>query len=70
MTTALIIAFLLGIMASLGAGLYFLLTERKPESRKVFYALTWRVGLQALLIVFLAVAFFAGWIQPHGGPLG
>ncbi|MAA75813.1 MAG: hypothetical protein CMN28_14025 [Salinisphaeraceae bacterium] len=69
MTTVLIIAFLLAIIASLGAGLYFLMTEREAESRKVFYALSWRVGLQALLIIFLAVAFFAGWIEPHGSPL-
>lgn len=66
MTTLLILAFLLAIIVSLGAGLYYLLTEREPKSRKLMYALTWRVGLQLALLVFLVFAYFMGWIAPHG----
>ena len=66
MTVLLIALFLLAIVTSLGMGLYYLLTERRPSSRKVFYALSWRVGLQLALLIFLALAYFMGWIQPHG----
>ena len=66
MTTVFIIAFLVAIIASLGAGLFYLLTERKPQSRKVMVALSWRVGLQLALLLFLILAYFMGWIAPHG----
>lgn len=66
MTTLFIFAFLLAIVISLGTGLYYLLTERESKSRKVFYALSWRVGLQFALIIFLALAYYFGWIHPHG----
>lgn len=66
MTTVLILAFLLAIVGSLGAGLYYLMTEKEPKSRKVFYALSWRVGLQLALLLFLVLAYFMGWITPHG----
>lgn len=66
MTTLLIFAFLLAIVISLGAGLYYLLTERDSKSLKVFHALSWRVGLQFALIIFLVLAYFLGWVHPHG----
>lgn len=66
MTTVLILAFLLAIIVSLGAGLYYLMTEREAKSRKVMYALSWRVGLQFALLLFLVFAYFMGWIAPHG----
>lgn len=66
MTTVLILAFMLAIIVSLGAGLYYLMTEREAKSRKVMYALSWRVGLQLALVLFLIVAYFLGWIAPHG----
>lgn len=67
--TWILVLFLVAIVAALGAGLYFLLKEGGTRSRNVFYALSWRVGLQVALILFLILAFFMGWIQPHGGPL-
>lgn len=67
--TWIILLFLLGIIVSLGFGLYYLLTEGGTKSRRLFTALSWRVGLQVALILFLVLAFFMGWIQPHGGPL-
>lgn len=66
MTTVLILVFMLAIIVSLGAGLYYLMTEREAKSRKVMYALSWRVGLQLALVLFLIVAYFMGWIAPHG----
>lgn len=65
MTTLFILAFLLAIVISLGAGLYYLLTEREAKSRKLLHALSWRVGLQIALIIFLVIAYYFGWIHPH-----
>lgn len=67
--TWILLLFLLAIIVSLGFGLYYLLTEGGTKSRRLFKALSWRVGLQVALILFLVVAFSMGWIQPHGGPL-
>lgn len=64
MTTLLIIAFLIAIVASLGSGLFFLVRDTSKEKRTV-RALTWRIGLSLALIVFLVIGYFAGWIQPH-----
>ena len=60
---------LLAIVTSLAVGLYFLLREGGSSSRNLFKALSWRVGLQVALILFLVLAYFMGWIKPHGGPL-
>lgn len=67
--TWILVLFLVAIVAALGIGLYCLLKEGGSKSRNVFRALSWRVGLQVALILFLVLAFFMGWIQPHGGPL-
>lgn len=64
MTTLLIIAFLIAIVASLGSGLFFLVRDTSNEKRTV-RALTWRIGLSLALILFLVVGYFAGWVQPH-----
>ena len=61
--------FLLAIVTSLAVGFYFLLREGSTASRNLFKALSWRVGLQIALILFLVLAYFMGWIRPHGGPL-
>lgn len=65
MTTFVIIVFLIAIVASLGSGLFFLVRDSSNEKRTV-RALTWRIALSLALIVFLIIAFFAGWLQPHG----
>lgn len=65
MTTFVIIVFLIAIVASLGSGLFFLVRDSSNEKRTV-RALTWRIALSLALIVFLIIAFFAGWIHPHG----
>lgn len=56
--------FLIAILASLFAGGYFVV--RDPSSkRRAFWALSWRVGLQLALLIFLVIAFLMGWIKPH-----
>jgi cytochrome bd-type quinol oxidase subunit 2 len=61
----LIIACLLGIVASLGSGLFHLVND-KGESKKMANALTIRIALSVALFVLLFLAWSQGWIQPHG----
>jgi succinate dehydrogenase hydrophobic anchor subunit len=59
-----VVLLLLAIVVALFSGMYFLLKDGSDKRRTV-KALTWRVGLQVGLILFLVVAYFLGWIQPH-----
>ena len=61
----LIIVVLAGILASLGAGLFYLVKDKKDTKRMVT-ALTVRVSLSVLLFVLLIVGYLTGLIQPHG----
>lgn len=61
---AIIIAFMLGILFSLGSGLYFLLFKEPTE--QTVKALTWRIGLSMLLFILLIIGFFTGLVKPHG----
>jgi cytochrome bd-type quinol oxidase subunit 2 len=65
-TRLLILGCLLAIVLSLGSALLHLVRD-KGESSKMARALTIRVGLSVLLFVLLLVAWWLGWIQPHGG---
>jgi hypothetical protein len=62
-----VVLLLLAILVALFSSLFFLVKgPGKKDDRRTLRALTWRVGLQLLLIVFLVAAFFMGWIKPHG----
>ena len=66
MPTLIILLLLAAIVVALFSGAYFLLNDRASnDNHRTMKALTWRVSLQAALIVFLIVAYFMGWIQPH-----
>ncbi|HIF73579.1 MAG TPA: twin transmembrane helix small protein [Porticoccaceae bacterium] len=54
----LIIAVMLGIFASLGSGLYFLVRDRGNTERTVI-SLTIRVALAIALLILLAVGFIS-----------
>ena len=54
----LIIIVMLGIIVSLGSGLYFLVTDRGKTERTVI-SLSIRVGLAILLLVILALGFIS-----------
>lgn len=60
-----VFAVMIGIVLSLGSGLYFILFQ-KEKSDNAVKALTLRIGLSLLLFVGLFLAFAAGWLKPHG----
>ncbi len=57
--------FLVLIIYNLGAGLYYMITD-KGQTKRTVNALTWRVGLSAALIAFLIIGIWTGFITPHG----
>jgi cytochrome bd-type quinol oxidase subunit 2 len=65
MIKILIVACLLGIVASLGAGMFHLVKD-KGDSKRMATALTVRVALSVALFVLLFIAWKQGLIQPHG----
>jgi len=58
-----IIIILLVIVISLGSGLWFLSKDDQGSTR-LLTALKIRVALSAVLIIFLIVGYFQGWISP------
>jgi putative copper export protein len=60
-----IVAFLIVILYNLGAGLYYMLTDRGRTNRTV-NALTRRIGLSVALILLILLGIWTGVIQPHG----
>jgi hypothetical protein len=60
-----VIACLIGIVISLGMGLFHLVND-KGESKRMVRALTVRIVLSVALFVFLLLAWWQGWIHPHG----
>jgi len=54
---------LAAIVISLGTGLFYLRRE-DADSPKMLRALQVRVALSLVLILFLVVSYFLGWIQP------
>lgn len=65
LSKVLILLFLVAIIYNLGAGLYFMMTD-KSGSDRVLKALTRRIGLSVLLIVLVILAIATGLIKPHG----
>lgn len=63
-TKILIILVMIIIVASLGSGLFFLVSD-KGKSKRIVKALTWRIALSLSLFIFLFLAFKFNWITPH-----
>ncbi|WP_125932181.1 twin transmembrane helix small protein [Thiosocius teredinicola] len=59
-----VLAFI-GIIASLGSGLYYLVND-KGDSRRTLRALTLRIGLSVGLFAFLMLLIGLDVIEPHG----
>ena len=64
-TTIVILILLAAIIYNLGAGLYFMMTDKGQTNRTV-KALTRRIGLSVLLIILVIVGILTGVIKPHG----
>ncbi|GAB2509930.1 twin transmembrane helix small protein [Lysobacter humi (ex Lee et al. 2017)] len=63
--TLVVIAFLILIIWNLGAGLYYMLTD-KGGSKRTVNALTRRIVLSVALILGVIFAAWMGWIDFHG----
>ena len=63
--TLLIVAFLIAIIWNLGAGLYYMMTD-KGESKRTVNALTKRIVISVVLISLKKMAIKMGWVVPHG----
>ncbi len=61
----LIVVILLFVLYNLGAGLFYMMTDKGRTNRTV-RALTWRIGLSVLLILVVIAGILTGVIQPHG----
>jgi hypothetical protein len=61
----LIVACLLGIIASLFKGLFHLVGDER-NSKRMVNALTVRIALSVALFILLFIAWQQGLIQPHG----
>jgi low affinity Fe/Cu permease len=62
-----------GILASLGSALFFMLKdgrEGRAKSGGMARALTVRIGLSVLLFLCVLLAWKFGYIQPGGLPVG
>jgi cytochrome bd-type quinol oxidase subunit 2 len=63
----------LGILASLGAALFFMLRDGRDGQAKtsnMARALALRVGLSVALFICILVAWKLGYIRPTGLPVG
>jgi hypothetical protein len=61
---AIIALAFVGILASLGSALVFLMRDRGTTNRTV-NALTVRVGLSIALLAFIWFSYWMGWIEPR-----
>lgn len=64
-STILILFLFAAIIYNLGAGLYFMMTD-KGDSDRTLKALTRRIALSVLLIVLVIIGIWTGIIRPHG----
>lgn len=65
LTTLLILAFLIVIVYNLGAGLFYMMSD-KGQTDRTLNALKRRIGLSVLLILLVMLGIATGVIQPHG----
>jgi hypothetical protein len=61
----LIVVFFVAIVYNLGAGLYFMITDKGGTDR-MLKALTRRIALSVLLIALVMLGIWTGIIRPHG----
>lgn len=59
------ILIFLAALGSLASAMVFLVKD-KGETNRTAKALTYRIGFSVLVFILLMLAYFAGYIQPHG----
>lgn len=64
MTTLIIVAFLIVIVYNLGAGLYYMMSD-KGQTDRTLDALKRRIALSVLLILLVILGIWLGIIKPH-----
>lgn len=69
MNTLVVVGFLLLILYNLGAGMYYMLTD-KGTSKRTVNALTRRIGLSIALIALVGLGIATGVVEPHGVHVG
>lgn len=62
----LILLILLVVIISLFGALRSLVRNQKDDKQKMVKLLAVRVGFSVLLLLFLGISLFMGWIEPHG----
>ena len=67
LTKIVVIVMLLTIVVTLFSSVFFLVKDDSGKKRTLMM-LKIRVGLSLTLIAFVIVAYYMGWIHPHGGP--
>lgn len=60
-----IILLFLAALGSLASAMVFLVKD-KGETNRTAKALTYRIGISVFIFVLLIMAYFAGYIEPHG----
>ncbi len=66
MTKVVIIILLIAMVVSLGVGLFHLIKtpDERDSGDKVIKALTWRISIWVVLLLFIVGAMKMGWIKP------
>ncbi len=72
MKIAIVLALLCIVGVLVSAGVFMLRDGRdgKPKTSNMMRALALRVTLSILLVVFILLSYWMGWIKPTGIPLG
>ncbi|HWT14800.1 MAG TPA: twin transmembrane helix small protein [Patescibacteria group bacterium] len=60
-----IVIVFIAIIYNLGAGLYYMITDKGSTNRTVD-ALTRRIAISVALFALVGVGIWMGWIAPHG----
>ena len=60
-----VILLFLAALGSLASAMVFLVKD-KGETDRTAKALTYRIGISVFIFILLMLAYFAGFIEPHG----
>jgi succinate dehydrogenase/fumarate reductase cytochrome b subunit len=60
-----IVLVFIAIIYNLGAGLYYMMTDKGTTNRTV-NALTRRIAISVALFALVGVGIWMGWVEPHG----